>query len=702
MNNILKEKGLKKLKEKIYYYMRFFGKNKASLAFDEKNNNSISRIYVINLDRKPDRWECIKKELHRIKINYNKSLYDISRRFSAIDGRYYKYNKDNTELKNYYKLSDQLKVEPNNKYNILKNEDDFNIYMTKQEIAVTLSHIEVWKKMKEENIEYALILEDDVYFTNKFSTNIDKIWNDISETEFDILFLSFDYVKGISKKEIYRKEFIHKPYVGIWQASGYVLSKKGVQKLLKELPVYGPVDLWLNLKFEKLKALMINEPIIKQRVDIESTNSYSIMPVFTKLGLYSENKPLIIKQKRKLPFLLAYGDENSGLTSLAEALSMIGYTCCNNLISMPNIEFIKSKKQNFNAYVNVGEFDLKLMKLLKKKYKNLKVIYTTSNYKKYLQDMNIESLFLPKEYNDKWELLSKFINIEYPVFDYPNLKDKKQMKYTISHNNFKDNNILWDNLPWICYSKDNRGIEILKAEDDITEALELEFDNSKDLDLTKLEFRNDTFPSNLAIFKPENVCVTKNVIKLNLKREDTMVRNYTASAIVTKNYQSFGKFSAKIKPSGVEGIITGMFLHRNSPHQEIDIEFLGKNHFGFLANIFYNPGVEGTKLEYGYRGTPTWINLDFDVTEKFHKYEIEWTEFYIIWRVDGKEVYKRNIWQPTPIPQLPMQFNLNIWNTKSVELAGNLNDDNLPAISYIKSIEVCKYEKNNKLVLNNS
>ena len=72
MNNILKEKGLKKLKEKIHYYMRFFGKNKVSLAFDEKNTNSISRIYVINLDRKPDRWGCIKKELHRIKINYNK------------------------------------------------------------------------------------------------------------------------------------------------------------------------------------------------------------------------------------------------------------------------------------------------------------------------------------------------------------------------------------------------------------------------------------------------------------------------------------------------------------------------------------------------------------------------------------------------------------------------------------------------------
>lgn len=28
MNNILKEKGLKRLKEKIYYHIRFLGKNK--------------------------------------------------------------------------------------------------------------------------------------------------------------------------------------------------------------------------------------------------------------------------------------------------------------------------------------------------------------------------------------------------------------------------------------------------------------------------------------------------------------------------------------------------------------------------------------------------------------------------------------------------------------------------------------------------
>lgn len=49
-----------------------------------------------------------------------------------------------------------------------------------------------------------------------------------------------------------------------------------------------------------------------------------------------------------------------------------------------------------------------------------------------------------------------------------------------------------------------------------------------------------------------------------------------------------------------------------------------------------------------------------------------------------------------------MQFNLNIWNTKSVELAGKLDNHNLPAISYIKSIEIYKCEKKGKLILNNS
>jgi Glycosyl hydrolases family 16 len=80
------------------------------------------------------------------------------------------------------------------------------------------------------------------------------------------------------------------------------------------------------------------------------------------------------------------------------------------------------------------------------------------------------------------------------------------------------------------------------------------------------------------------------------------------------------------------GLITGMFLHRNSPRQEIDIEFIGKDTRKMLVNVFYNPGVEGSRMEYGYRDAPTLIDLGFDASEDFHEYEIEWREGSIRWR----------------------------------------------------------------------
>jgi beta-glucanase (GH16 family) len=59
-------------------------------------------------------------------------------------------------------------------------------------------------------------------------------------------------------------------------------------------------------------------------------------------------------------------------------------------------------------------------------------------------------------------------------------------------------------------------------------------------------------------------------------------------------------------------VITGFFLHRNSPRQEIDIEFLGNDTTKLLVNVYYNPGYEGARMEYGFRSTPTLIDLGFD------------------------------------------------------------------------------------------
>lgn len=105
-------------------------------------------------------------------------------------------------------------------------------------------------------------------------------------------------------------------------------------------------------------------------------------------------------------------------------------------------------------------------------------------------------------------------------------------------------------------------------------------------------------------------------------------------------------------------------------------------------NVYYNPGGEGANLEYGYRGTPILIDLGFDASKDFHQYSIEWSSTYIRWLVDGRLAYERANWNPTPVTHLSMQFYVNLWHSRSEELAGRLLDRDLPAYSEIRSIDI--------------
>lgn len=65
---------------------------------------------------------------------------------------------------------------------------------------------------------------------------------------------------------------------------------------------------------------------------------------------------------------------------------------------------------------------------------------------------------------------------------------------------------------------------------------------------------------------------------------------------------------------------------------------------------------------------------------------IEWGPDEIKWFVDGVMVYRRGIWGPTPIPNLPMTLHANMWPTRSKELAGRLHTRSLPGITYVRKI----------------
>jgi beta-glucanase (GH16 family) len=212
-------------------------------------------------------------------------------------------------------------------------------------------------------------------------------------------------------------------------------------------------------------------------------------------------------------------------------------------------------------------------------------------------------------------------------------------------------------------------------------------DGLEGLDPLRWSARSDTFTGNLALFRPLNVEFDGvEGATIHVRREDLGVRQYSAGALTSHAKYLFGRFESTFQASNVPGVVTGFFLHRNSPHQEIDIEITGNMPNRLLVNVFYNPGDEGAQFDYGYRGAPSYIELGFDASKGMHRYAIEWTPFEIRWWVDDRLVHRRVLWDPTPIPQLPMKLHVNTWPSRSTQLAGRLNIRRLPAMTHVQSI----------------
>ena len=111
-----------------------------------------------------------------------------------------------------------------------------------------------------------------------------------------------------------------------------------------------------------------------------------------------------------------------------------------------------------------------------------------------------------------------------------------------------------------------------------------------------------------------------------------------------------------------------------------------------MVNVFYNPGPEGAKFDYGYRGTPVAIPLEFDASEAAHRFAIEWDPCEIRWFVDGELVHRSAAWNPTPIPNLLMTLYVNTWPTRSGELASRWALRSLPASAIVRSIAVDAFD----------
>lgn len=699
---------------------------------------TIQQVYVINLDRQVYRWKQIQRELRLVSDNTGRPLNEMTTRYSAIDAKYHTNFPSRSELNTCYSLADQLFVEPVPSLAIAQINKSQRIEMSQQEVAVALSHIAVWNLIASSNHSYTLVLEDDVYFRHDFAQIIDRAWTELLHTgspprNVDIVYLSYKEAKGKAERDEI-SDYLFKPLRGLWQLSGYVVSKKGANKLLKLLPVNGPVDLWINHQFKKLDVFATSKSVIEQRRDCRSDNSYSILPALSKLGVLTQEWPSTFETRPLTKPIFAIGRLGTGLTSLAIALQMLGYRCCSDINELPKCEhenlFGKKKNRVFDAYVNIGSLEARFIELAKL-YRNARFILTVDNeqelikehydhpdvrrsarppsFENYenlpttlllireLRQLSVKFLILPVKEKNNWGALCQFLKCDPPTSAYPTVVDQSQRRLS-SHNSKNTwrapglRKLKFDKFPWIAVPTRNwQGIPLdeiaikSSGEGVIVNVAE----RFRNFDRSRWKLLDDTFPSNLALFKEANFSIENGGCAIfTLRKEGSYFRDYTSASLCSRKAYQYGRFEAVIKPAKAPGLITGMFLHRNSPRQEIDIEFLGRDTTKLLVNVYYNPGGEGAKFDYGYRGTPALVDLCFDASNDFHSYMIEWSSTSIRWFVEGRLVHERANWEPTPIPHLPMQFYMNLWPSRSKELAGKLSDDELPAHSEIRSVDL--------------
>jgi hypothetical protein len=165
---------------------------------DQPKHNIFDSVWVINLDRRPDRWETSKTRLNDISIE--------PMRFQAVDA------KDPEFVQFYSKLSSPKRLIG--------------------EIACYMSHKSLWKHIYNMGIPYALIFEDDLIFSPRISKK--DIQNALDESVgFDIIFLGHcggkDYIWGE-----YRFSDVNTRPVAAQCLHAYIISRSAIESLLNQ------------------------------------------------------------------------------------------------------------------------------------------------------------------------------------------------------------------------------------------------------------------------------------------------------------------------------------------------------------------------------------------------------------------------------------------------------------------------------------
>ena len=221
---------------------------KSKLGFDE--------IFMVNLERRPDRYERMKYNFDQLGIDY--------KWVPAMDGR---------------KITEELLAEAGIKMLPEFSEPYHGRALTYGEIGCFLSHYRLWQQIVEEELDLVLIFEDDIKFEPYFISKLEYLKSELFDLEgsWDLVFLGRKILHNSEEPWLEGSEQLVKVDYTYWTLS-YLLTLRGAKLLLAGEPLgkMVPVDEYLPIMYgrhpnstwaqhfpsEKLRALSVHPLLV--------------------------------------------------------------------------------------------------------------------------------------------------------------------------------------------------------------------------------------------------------------------------------------------------------------------------------------------------------------------------------------------------------------------------------------------------------
>ena len=184
------------------------------------------------------------------------------------------------------------------------------------------------------------------------------------------------------------------------------------------------------------------------------------------------------------------------------------------------------------------------------------------------------------------------------------------------------------------------------------------------VDFTRAGWKTDLYLADYSVdrshfyrvnFSPASISQSTRGLKLRMK--DAAKENnwpLDSAEIHVPRKTGYGRYEVIMKPAGTPGVISSFFTYTGpfygNPHDEIDIEFLGKNR----DEVEFNTYKEG-RPSGGVRH-----ELGYIASEEFHLYAYEWQPEFVKFYIDGVLVHELTD-EDVELPRYAGKMMVNLW-----------------------------------------